>query len=115
MADSPADESPSALEPVQSCRVLTTQLVKGSGFFSRDYTVYEVVSKIDSGAKAVLKRFSEFESFHTALEPALAEAVAVRRQKADALMEEARRAMHKVQVMQKHADMLGVFLRYVSL
>ena len=118
--------------PVEACRVLQSRLIKGSGFFGRDFTVYEVVSKTAHGTGAsvspnayhrrwrpaalqtvltnaarwplqVEKRFSEFEAFHTSLEPALASAVAAKRAKAQKLMDEARRAMQKVRISQRFA------------
>ena len=108
-------------EHLNSVYVQASRLVTVPGIFERDYTAYSVLAKLDKKqdaaaaannkrGRSVDKRFSEFETFHEALAPALQEAVGVKRRKAEKLMMEARKAMAAVETMQKHVGLLGSIL-----
>jgi hypothetical protein len=95
-----------------------------AGLFERDFTLYQVLAKVKGHAPAdesaacaarmVEKRFSEFESFHETLEPALYSAVEVHRRKAERLMAEAKKKAAEVCTMQGHVRLLGDILRKAS-
>jgi hypothetical protein len=107
---------------VEAARVVSTRLVK-MGMFERDYTLYKLLAKVSKtsaepatvvdgavvggSARSVEKRFSEFETFHEVLEPAMTAAVAVHKEKAAALMLEAQRASAAVAKMESHVRLLG--------
>ena len=109
-------------EHLNNVYVQRSALVTVPGIFERDYTAYSVLAKLDKKqndaaaaannkrGRTVDKRFSEFETFHEALAPALQEAVGVKRRKAEKLMLEARKAMAAVDTMQKHVGLLGSIL-----
>jgi hypothetical protein len=106
-------------ERLNTVYVSSSRLVNVPGIFERDYTAYSLLAKLSPKdqpdaarrmGRTVEKRFSEFESFHEALTPALQEAVGVRRRKAEKMMAEAQKAMHAVNTMQQHVGLLGSIL-----